>query len=421
MILPSYYEFCCRVKTVSGYRALEEIPALLAGMKAKKPMIITDKGVVAAGLIGIVKKAMGAKVKIGAIFDNVPVDSEYTVVNEAAKVYRSKGCDCIIAVGGGSPIDTAKGVNVLVSEGGDDLLRYAGAHNIKRKLKPFIVVPTTSGTGSEMTSAAVIANHEKNIKMLFVSYFMLPEIGVLDPRMTKTLPPHITAATGMDAMTHAMEAYYCLGKNPVSDSLAIGAIQGISENILRAVQKPGDLDARMAMANAATLAGSSFSNSTCGMVHGLGHSVGGVCRVPHGNCMAIFLPYGMEYNMHKCAGIIGEMLLPLAGPEVYHATRKKERPEKVIDLVRKMNQDLHDATGGRHPRVLKEIVDRDGNQMVPRSALPAVAKTTIGDGTLVYNPEEVSYEDALMVLEHAWEGTPLNRKKVKKGGRKIKW
>ncbi|TFH40191.1 MAG: iron-containing alcohol dehydrogenase [Chrysiogenales bacterium] len=420
-MLPSYYEFCCRVKTVSGYKALEGIPSMLAGMKATKPMIITDKGVVAAGLIGIVKKALGSKVKIGAIYDSVPVDSEYKVVNDAAKVYRSKGCDCIIAVGGGSPIDTAKGVNVLVSQGGDNLLQYAGAHNIKQKLKPFIVIPTTSGTGSEMTIAAVIANHDKNIKMLFVSYFMLPDIGILDPRMTKTLPPHLTAATGMDALTHAMEAYFCLGKNPVSDSFALLAIRGICENLLTAVNKPKDLEARMAMANAAAMAGTSFSNSTCGMVHGMGHSVGGVCRVPHGNCMAIFLPYGLEYNLHKCASIIGEMLFPIAGPDVYHGTRKKDRPELVIELVRKMNQDLHDATGGRHPRYLKEILDRDGKQMVPASALPAVAKTTIGDGTLVYNPEEVTYADALMVLEHAWEGIPLNRKKVKKGGKKIKW
>ncbi len=421
MILPSYYEYCCRVKTISGNRALEQIPAMLDSMHVKKPMIITDKGVVAAGLIDIVKKAMGARVKISVIYDNVPVDSEYKIVNDAADIYRKKGCDSLIAVGGGSAIDTAKGVNILVSLGGNNLLAFAGAHNIKQKLNPFIIIPTTSGTGSEMTNAAVIANHDKNIKMLFASYFLLPDIGILDPRMTKTLPPFLTALTGMDALTHACEAYFCLGKNPVSDSHAYVAIKGISENLLHAVKNPGDMKARLAMANAATMAGAAFSNSTCGMVHGLGHSVGGVCRVPHGNCMAIFLPYGMEYNLHKCADIIGEILFPLAGPEVYNSTPKKERPERVIELVRKLNQDLHDATGGRHPRFLKEILDRNGAQQVPKSALPAIAKTTIGDGTLVYNPEELTYDDALLVLEHAWEGTPLDRKKIKKGRKKVKW
>lgn len=421
MILPSYYEFLCNVKTISGTRALERIPMLLEKMNARRPMIITDKGVVAAGLIGLVKKAMGRKITIGHIFDEVPVDSEYTVVNKAAAIFTKKGCDSLIAVGGGSPIDTAKGVNMLVGQGGTNLLDHVGAHNVKHKLCPFIVIPTTSGTGSEMTTAAVIANHEKNLKMLFVSGFLLPDIGLLDPRMTKTLPPHLTAATGMDALTHAMEAYYCLAKNPLSDSLAFHAIRTISENLVHVVKNPGDLKGRLALANAAAMAGVSFSNSTTGIVHGLGHATGGVCRVPHGNCMAIFLPYGMEYSLHKVGSIIGEMLLPMAGPEVYAATPKKERPFKVIELVRKLNSDLHEATGGRHPRFLKEIVDRNGNQQVPREALPDIAKTAIGDGTLVYNPEELTYDDALLVLEHAWEGTPLNLKKVKKGPRRVKW
>lgn len=421
MLLPSFYDFCCRVKTISGNKALENIPALLAGMNASKPMIVTDKGVVAVGLIDVVKKAIGSKLKIGAIFDGVPIDSDYKVVNAAAKIYRQKGCDSIITIGGGSAMDTAKGINILVSLGGDNLLDYEGAGAVKKKLNPLIAIPTTSGTGSEMTLVAVIADPERKVKMTFVSYFVLPDIALLDPRMTKTLPPALTTSTAMDAMTHAIEAYFCKEKNPVSDSHSLYAIKMISDNLLNVVKNPGDLKGRLALANASAMAGIAFSNSMVGLVHNMGHSTGAVCHVPHGVCMSIFLPYGLEYNLHRCAGVIGEILFPLAGPEVYAATPKKERAEKVIELIRKMNQDMYDATGGKHPRCLKEIFNRDGSQAVPRSILPAIAKATMMDGARLYNPEEILEYDSLMVLEHAYEGIPLDRRKIKKGGRKVKY
>ena len=420
MILPGYYEFCCRVKTVSGHKALENIPEALLEMKSQCPMIITDKGVAGAGLIKIVTDALkpkkgGKSVKIGAVYDNVLPDSEIKMVEEIAKIYRAKKCDSLIAVGGGSVLDTAKGVNILVSLGGNNLMQYAGAGAVKQKLKPLIAVPTTSGTGSEMTLVAVIADHARHVKLAFVSYFLLPDIAVLDSRMTKTLPPALTASTGMDAMTHACEAYTCLGKNPMSDTTALAAIQLISQNILKAVKNGSDLPSRLALANASALAGMSFSNSMVGVVHTLGHATGGACNVPHGTCMSILLPYGLEYNFHKTSYLTADLLFALAGPEVYAATPKKERAEKAIAYIRQLNQDLYDATGGRHARSLKEIFDRDGKQMVTKEALPLIAKTAGGDASQFYNPEELDFKDFMMVLEHAYEGIPLDRKKVIKG------
>lgn len=421
MLLPKYYEFCARVKTLAGHKALERIPDALLGLNAKKPMIITDKGVEQAGLIKVVTGAMkGSKVKVGAIVDNVPPDSEFKVVNETAKIYRKNGCDAIIAVGGGSVMDTSKGVNILVSLGGDDLMDFEGSGAVKERLKPMIAIPTTSGTGSEVTQVAVIANHEKKIKVAFMSYFLLPNIAVLDSRMTKTLPPFLTASTGMDALTHACEAYFCLAKNPLSDGTALVAIQLISRNLLNVVKNPKDMEGRLSLAIGATLAGMSFSNSMVGLVHNLGHATGGVCGVPHGTCMSLLLPYGLEYNLHKTPHYIGELLFPLAGEEVYAATPKKDRAQKAIDYIRQMNQDLHDATGKRHARFFSEVLDRNGKQMVTKEKLPDIARTSTGDGAHVYNPEHVTYEDALMVLEHAWDGRPLDRRKIKKG-RKINY
>jgi len=415
MQIPGYYEFCNKVRTVSGHNSLDKLPEMLASVNCAKPMIITDKGVNAAGLIEPVKKALGTKVKAGGIYDDVPADSDVKTVKDIAAKYKAAGCDSIIAVGGGSVLDTAKGVNILVSENSDNLMNFVGFGALKRRLKPLIAVPTTSGTGSEMTLVAVIADHERDVKMLFPSLFLLPDFAVLDSRMTKTLPAALTAFTGMDAMTHACEGYTCLSKNPLSDATAIMSIKLISENILKAVKKPDDMDARLALANGSALAGMSFSNSMVGMVHAIGHSIGAICHVAHGICMSILLPYGLEYNLHKTGHLTGELLFPLKGAEAYNSAKPEERPLLAIAAIRGLNAELRKATGGKHPTCLREILDRDGNLMVPRESLPDIARLSLNDGAMVYNPEDLDYNDMLMVLEKAWEGEPLDRKKIRKG------
>lgn len=410
MYIPDYYEFCCRVNMVAGHDALEKIPDLLLAMNAKNPMILTDKGVQAAGLVDIVIEAMGDALAIKTIEDDVPPDSDLKVVNHLAIVYREKGCDAIIAVGGGSVLDTAKGINILVSEKAADLMKFTGAGALRRRLNPLIAVPTTAGTGSEVTMAAVIADHENNRKMMFGSYFLLPDAAIIDSRMTLTLPPHITAATAMDAMAHAVEASVMLAKNPLGDAHAFEALGLICSHLFQVIENPADKEGRLALATAATMAGVAFSNAMVGMVHALGHSVGSVCHVPHGTCMAILLPYGLEYNLHKVEDRIAQLLLPLAGEERYACTPKKDRARKAIACIRDLNQNLNLATNGTHATCFKEITDKQGTPMVPEKKLEQIAATALGDGTLFFNPEDMDFEDCLMVLRAAWEGTPLNNK-----------
>ena len=162
-----------------------------------------------------------------------------------------------------------------------------------------------------------------------------------------------------------------------------------------------------ALALAATLAGMAFSNSMVGMVHCLGHSVGGVCGVAHGTCMGILLPYGMEYNRHKAPQIMGDLLLPLAGPEIFTTTAPKNRAQEAVAQVRALNQALHQATQGRHPVRFKDCLGPDGSPAVPRESIPAIADTALGDGSLMYNPEDMDRTDFITVLEAAWEGRPL--------------
>ncbi len=393
-MLPSYYEFFNPVKILSGHKALDNLPYELEQLGAKRPIIVTDAGVVKAGLITFVKNAFDSSgMTIGAIFDDVPPDSSSEVVNRIVGVYREMGCDAIVAVGGGSPIDTAKGVNIVLSENSDDLMKFEGADRLKAPMKPFIVIPTTAGTGSEVTLAAVIRNTTKNVKMAFASHLLFPKVAILDPRMTETMPPHITALTGMDALTHAMESYTCLQKNPISDAHAMGAVRLIAKYLPRAVENGKDMEARMAMANAATMSGAAFSNSMVGMVHSLGHATGAICHVPHGMAMSVFLPFGLEYNLGKTESMVAELLLPLGGEEEFVKVAASQRAARTIVLVRKLQQTLFDMCG--LPRTLKEAG-------VPKNKLEDIARTAVNDGSLTFNPEELDINDAMNVLNEAY-------------------
>jgi alcohol dehydrogenase len=390
-MMPNYYQFFCPVKILSGQLAVSNIPYEMSQLGCKKAMIVTDKGVVGAGLIDIVKSAFSdSDCKIGGIFDEVPPDSGDSVVNNLAKAYKKAKCDCFVAVGGGSALDTAKGSNIVVSQGSDDLLKFQGADNIAGDLQPLIAVPTTAGTGSEVTKAAVIRNETTNLKMSFVSDKLYPDIAVIDPRMTQTMPPKITAATGMDALTHAVEAYICLQKNPLADVYAKTAIELIQQYLIRATENGKDMEARMGMANAALLAGIAFSNSMVGMVHALAHAIGGVCHVPHGMANAILLPWCMEYNFKKAATHIAELSGPLGGPTQY--LKPKDQARAAVEQVRNLLNRLNQISG---------LPVKLSDAGVKKDKLNEAAKAAINDGALIYNPREVELKDALEIYKKA--------------------
>jgi alcohol dehydrogenase len=397
-MLPVYYEFFSPVKIISGNKALDNLPYELDQLGVQHPFIITDVGVIRAGLIHYVKAAFaGSGMTIGAIFDDVPSDSSTDVVHQAVEIFRKNKCDSLVAVGGGSPIDTAKAANIILSENSDDLKKLEGSDRLKAPMNPLIVVPTTAGTGSEVTFVAVIKDKKKEIKMSFASHLLFPKVAIIDPRMTQTLPPFITAATGMDALTHAMEAYTCIQKNPISDAFAFAAVQMIGKNLIKVVSDVKNVEARMAMANASTMAGIAFSNSMVGMVHSLGHAAGAFCNLPHGVVMSIFLPFGLEYNLNKTRTFVSQLLLPLGGQEEFVNTNKTKRAEKTIILVRKIRQTLYEICG--LPRSLKEAG-------VSKTMLEPIAQRAINDGSLIFNPEELDYNDALAVLNKAYEIVP---------------
>jgi len=393
-MLPDYYEFYNPVKINAGSEALETIPYELKQMSASRPIIITDKGITNAGLLKTVIDSFDdSELTIAVIYDETPPDSSLKTVNEIAKLYREHNCDSIIALGGGSPMDTAKGVNIIISENDDDLRKFMGADRLKATQQPFIAIPTTSGTGSEVTLVAVINDVENQVKMPFTSSLLLPKIAIIDPRMTMSLPARITAATGMDALTHAIEAYTCLQKNPMSDAYATAAIKLVSENLIKVTENGDDKEARFAMANASTMAGVAFSNSMVGAVHAIGHACGAVAHVHHGNAMAILLPYVMKFNMDMLDKLYAELLLPIAGEDVFIETKKEDRAMKTVEMILLMNHSLKKICG---------MPVKLGDAGVKKEQFEQIAKTAINDGAMLPNPKELNEEDILKILKEAF-------------------
>ena len=389
------FKFHCPVKIVSGMAALEKLPNELKQLGAKRPLLVSDPGVSAAGLLDQIYAAFDeSEIKIAEAYDQVPADSPIGNILEIVDLYNELRCDSFIAIGGGSAIDTTKAANIKVTEPGIDLLHFKSVWQMRKPPQPLIVIPTTAGTGSEVSSAAVIFDTEKGIKLPLVNPNMTPSTAVIDPRMTVTLPPALTASTGMDALAHAVEA--CIGtlKNPISDACAASAIQLIGQNLVEAVRNGQNLEARMAMANAATLAGMAFSNSMTSMVHALGHSAGAVCHIPHGTAMSLFLPGSLEFNQDTIGDFLAELLPHLAGTEATVKIPFEQRASRFIEIIREMQVEMNALCG--LPLTLKEAG-------VTEDKLEEIADLSVKDGTAVYNRKKFNEADALGVIKKVFE------------------
>lgn len=391
----SYFEFQNAVKLLCGELALERIPNELQHLNAERPLVLSDAVLAKIGTMALVTQAMEAEgVAAAAVFTDIPVDSSLAVVNRIAAYYREQGCDSIVAIGGGSVIDTAKGVRLVLSQNTDDIFAISGLENVARgKHIPFIVVPTTAGTGSECTGVAVIRNDANGVKMEFLSPFVEPDVAVVDPRMTEGLPPKATASTGMDALCHAVEACTCLQANPLSTAYATAAIRLIAQNLETATVNGKNRQARFNMALASTMAGIAFSNSMVGAVHAIGHALGGVCHVPHAVAMTILLPHVMRYNLSHSAGAYAELLPWLVGQDAAMATPPETRAEASIAAIEALGRKLNTACG------LPLSLSAAG---VSKVDFPKVAEFAVNDGALIVNPRAATESQVLEILNSAY-------------------
>lgn len=389
------FEFSCPTKIVAGDGALDKVPDELANLHVTRPLVMTDQGLAKLGVSAKLTRVLDEAGLAYEVFDQVPPDSSLDVVNEVAQLYADRGCDGFVAIGGGSVIDTTKGAAASLSCKGADFAALQGSEILTEDLPPLIAIPTTAGTGSEVTLVAVVADTKRHAKLSFTSYKLVPHTAILDPALTSSLPPKLTATTGMDALTHAIEAYTSTQKNPVSDAFAVQAIRMISENLPKACANGSDTDARLSLAVASLMAGAAFSNAMVGIVHSIGHSLGGLCRIPHGQAMMMLLPHCVAYNVaHGIhAGAYGELLGALSpdrDAELGRDASPAARDEAFRDELFAANARYHDGYGV--PLTLAELG-------IDRSVLPDVAKQARYDGSALYNTAEVSIDAAMEILE----------------------
>jgi len=283
-----------------GPDAITQLKSLLLSNKIRKALVVTDPGVVKAGLLNEIDPLLTEAAVSYAVFDQVSPNPRDVEVEAGSRMGRDIGAEAVIALGGGSPIDCAKAMNVLISLQADEIKPFEGKNKFSKPLLPFFAIPTTAGTGSEVTFSSVINDTRNHYKMTIKSPLMAAHSAIVDPRLTLGLPPAVTASTGIDALTHAIEAYTVNVSNPISDALALQATELINNSLVKAYQQGDDLEARSGMMLGSLLAGLAFSHSDVGSVHCMAESMGGKLDLPHGLCNAILLPYVMQFNQSAC-------------------------------------------------------------------------------------------------------------------------
>lgn len=387
-----FFQYSCPTKIIFNSGISKDFGIELSSLGLSKALVITDAMLVKLGLVQpIIEGIKGAGVDIAGVFDAVPPNSELETIKHCFEKASGSGVDGLIAIGGGSVIDTAKGVDILLTHGGDLVGDYSGAETLPGPLKPLVAIPTTAGTGSEVTHAAVILDATNHTKLSFVDRNLAPHLAVLDPELTVGLPPKLTAATAMDAMTHAIEAVTSVQANPLSDSLSAKAIRMIRANILRAVLHGEDLEARGELLAAATMAGMAFDHAMVGVVHGMAHATGALAAVHHGTANNIFLPWGMEYNFESCIGRYAE-IADYLGVKT-DGLSDEAAARKAIEVIKRLREELQKACG--LPFRLRDVGVREDQ-------LDAIAEGAVNDGTSYYNPREVVKEVVLETVKKAY-------------------
>lgn len=320
-------------KIILGAGAARQIGKEARSLGGTKALLVTDRGVAEAGLLRGIREALEAEKIQADVFDEVIPEPPARVVDECARLARSEKYDVIIGIGGGSSLDTAKGVSIMATNEGK-VLDYAGVDLVGKRGLPKILVPTTAGTGSEVSRVFVITNEEDNTKRAVYSSFVLADVAVVDPMLSLSMPPAVTADTGIDALVHAIESYVSVSATPFSDLFALEAIRLIAENLPVAYAKGSNLEARNNMMLAATMAGMAFTSGGLGAVHGLAYVLGTEYHLAHGRSNAIMLPYVMDYN--KIGNLKKYARIARAMGENIEGLSSFEAAEKAVAAVKRL-------------------------------------------------------------------------------------
>ena len=392
----NYKELYQPAHTIIGKGCIQEIPRYIDTIAGNKALVVTDEGLYKIGTVKKVTDVLDRAGKPYALYTGVKPNPTVSLVNEAKAVYDREGCDYLIGIGGGSPLDVSKAISILAKNGGN-IEDYNGLDKSKKSGVPLIAINTTAGTGSEVTRAYVVTDEVRKVKMLMVDAHCLSYLALNDPALMVDMPAPLTAATGMDALTHAVEAYVAKSHFPFTDGLALEAIGLVAKSLQKACENGRDMDARTDMCWAEYMAGLAFSNAGLGINHSMAHTLGGHFHIPHGRANALVLPYVIEFNAdmaregakhsndaakkyQKMARIVG---LPAPTPKVGVANLIAE----IQRLLKYMDRPQCMSECG----VSVEEFNKHREEIVRRA---------LADACTQANPRKVTAEDINKILDH---------------------
>ncbi|MGU8477339.1 L-threonine dehydrogenase [Clostridium perfringens] len=379
------YKFFMPSISLMGADCLKDAGEQVAELGFKKALIVTDK---VLGQIGIVKKVtdvLDNKDIEYEIYDETKPNPTVKNVNDGLALLKEKECDFVISLGGGSAHDCAKGIALLATNGGE-IKDYEGVDKSKKPQLPMVGINTTAGTGSEMTLFAIITDEERHIKMALVDKHLTPIIAVNDPMLMLAMPKSLTAATGMDALTHAVEAYVSTAATPITDACAEKAIELISNYLVNAVENGQDVEARDMMAYAEYLAGMAFNNASLGYVHAMAHQLGGFYNLPHGVCNAILLPHVQEYNKATSASRLAKIAKIMGGN--IEGLTDEQGADLCIDMIKSLSQTVG-------------IPEGLGVLGVKESDFETLATNALNDACSLTNPRKGNLEEVIAIFKKA--------------------
>ena len=374
-------KFDLHTKILIGGDALR---SMMQGMH--RAFIVTDSFMASSGRTAYLTDPMDAAGVEYRIYSEVGPDPDVDMVTAGVSVILDFQPDAVIAFGGGSPIDAAKAI------------MYFAARQAGLKDCPFIAIPTTSGTGSEVSKFAVITDRARGIKYPLIDESLLPDYAVLDAELTRSVPPRVTADTGLDVLTHAIEAYVCTEANSFTDALAEKAVKLVYENLLTAYREPDNLEARQNMHNASCMAGAAFSNAGLGLCHSMAHALGAQAHIPHGRANAILLPYVMSYNA-GCETSLTETAKQYATLAGYIGLQSSSVRQSAINLIRTVRQ------FEKHMGIPQTIKEAGVDEAAFREMLEPMAEAALADRCTGTTPKKPTKEEIISLYELAYSGS----------------
>lgn len=379
------YGYFMPTVNLMGAGAAKQTGAQLKVMGAKKALIVTDAFLAKSGMgdeIKAIIEGAGVEVVVYPGAEPNPTDKN---VHDGLKVFQDNGCDSIVSLGGGSSHDCAKGVGIVAANGGN-IRQYEGVDKSTKAMPPFVAVNTTAGTASEMTRFCIITDTDRHVKMAIVDWRCTPNVAVNDPLLMMKMPPGLTAATGMDALTHAVEAYISTIATPVTDSAALMAITLISEYLRTAVANGDNFEARDKMAYAEFLAGMAFNNASLGYVHAMAHQLGGFYNLPHGVCNAILLPHVSRFNLIASPRRFAEIADAMG--ENISGMSDRDAAEVALASIEQLSEDIGIPSG------LAEL-------NVKEQDFTIMADNAMKDACSFTNPRLATKDDVIQIYRNA--------------------